>query len=487
MGSVGFAGDAGQVSGLPAWARHVCASRSTTLECRTGVRASRSSPWKRVAWLTLLTVTAAGSAMPAAHAQTTVSAADKATARNTATEGIELYREQKYAEALDRMQRAQQLFQAPVHLLYIARCQRELGQWVEAAETYRALVKTQLESGAPDAFVKAQSDGKSELEELQPRIPRLLVEITPADAPELQLELDGKPLSSAVVGIERPLNPGRRDLTVRATGYVEQQRPVEATEGELVQVAITLEPEPVSPQPVEAVTAQPSEPSGPPPRHRTFLDTVALLLSLRLGAAFPAGQAPGALVNTEREEPVRVREFAGTGTELELHVGSHFLDRWGISAFLGIKSFAAKNVDYAEGTLLHTTGKPSMATLGISVLGGSRRGRFGGFGELSLGVLHGFAVPSERTSRGLVPINASCSVTATTSGLTGRLGAGLNVPLYARAIHLTPYIALEAGRATSIEYKGCSTELRPAAMDTNQTHTTLSLGVGGDFFIGGVP
>jgi Flp pilus assembly protein TadD len=65
------------------------------------------------------------------------SAADKATARQLATQGIKLYGEGKYAQALDLLQRAQTLYDAPVHLLYIARCQHRVGQLVESAETYR--------------------------------------------------------------------------------------------------------------------------------------------------------------------------------------------------------------------------------------------------------------------------------------------------------------------------------------------------------------
>jgi hypothetical protein len=184
---------------------------------------------------------------------------------------------------------------------------------------------------------------------------------------------------------------------------------------------------------------------------------------------------------------VRVREFAGPGAELELHVGSHFLDRWAISAFFGVKSLGKKDAEFVEGAARHTTGQPSLATFGFNVLGGSRRGKFGGFGELGLGLLHGMAVPSERTSDLLTQIEPSCQVTATTSGVSGRLGAGLNIPVYARAIHLAPYIAIEAARATSISFEEDCPMDPPAAPTLGQTHTTLSIGIGGDFFIGGVP
>ena len=62
------------------------------------------------------------------------SAADKATARNLATAGIKLYQQQKFEEALDKLKRAQELYDAPVHLLYMARCYVKLNKLVEGAE-----------------------------------------------------------------------------------------------------------------------------------------------------------------------------------------------------------------------------------------------------------------------------------------------------------------------------------------------------------------
>src|SRR3954447_22964999 len=100
-------------------------------------------------------------------------AADKATAREVATEGLGLYKEEKYAEALDRLKRAQALYDAPVHLLYIARSQDKLGQLVESVETYRQLDRYQLPQGAPEAWVTAVEEGRKELSRIEPRVPKV--------------------------------------------------------------------------------------------------------------------------------------------------------------------------------------------------------------------------------------------------------------------------------------------------------------------------
>jgi hypothetical protein len=103
-----------------------------------------------------------------AHAQ---SAADKATARGLAREAIELYKAGKFADSLDKMQRAEELYDAPVHLIYIARCQDKLGLVVEATETYRRLVRLQLADNDPDPFKQAVADAKKELPLVEPKLP----------------------------------------------------------------------------------------------------------------------------------------------------------------------------------------------------------------------------------------------------------------------------------------------------------------------------
>ncbi|HEU5073691.1 MAG TPA: hypothetical protein VFU02_05950, partial [Polyangiaceae bacterium] len=119
------------------------------------------------------------------------SAADKATARNLATAGIKLYQQQKFEEALDKLKRAQELYDAPVHLLYMARCYVKLGKLVEGAESYRRLVRTELDANSPDVFQTAVADGEKELAEVEPRVPTLTINVEPSTVPGLRIVLDG--------------------------------------------------------------------------------------------------------------------------------------------------------------------------------------------------------------------------------------------------------------------------------------------------------
>lgn len=126
---------------------------------------------------------------------------DKAAARRLAQDAIVAYRAERYEEALDKAQRAQALYDAPVHLLYMARALVKLGRLVEAAETYRTLGRLQLPANAPAPFREAIETAPVELAAFEAKIPLLRIEVSPAGAPGLELWLDGQPVSSALLGL----------------------------------------------------------------------------------------------------------------------------------------------------------------------------------------------------------------------------------------------------------------------------------------------
>lgn len=177
---------------------------------------------------------------------TAQSAADKATARQLATEGIQYFQKERYAEALDKLERAESLFDAPVHLLYIARCHAKLNHLVEAAEAYRRLVRTELPAKAPQTFKDAVADGQRELPDLEPKIPTLRVDVIPANAKELRLSIDGESVSTAVIGVDRPINPGTHVVEVSAAGQspVSQRIEIAVAAKDVVKFELPLPAEP---------------------------------------------------------------------------------------------------------------------------------------------------------------------------------------------------------------------------------------------------
>ena len=144
----------------------------------------------------------------------------KASARAAYQEGMELLTQKNWPDALSRFQDAQRLFDAPTHLLRIAQCLVVTGKLVEAQETYETLTHRELQPDAPQPFREAVDTGKRELNDLQPRIPTLRIEVKPSPSTlrNLTLTLNGRPVPNEVIGIARPVNPGAYRITATAWG-----------------------------------------------------------------------------------------------------------------------------------------------------------------------------------------------------------------------------------------------------------------------------
>ena len=183
----------------------------------------------------------AAAALPAvARAQQQVSDADRNTARDLYNEGYKLQQQGKYAEALDRYQRSISVYSAPTTAFRIAQCRAALGQLVEAAEELRAVANAQLPAGSPDAFVKAKQEATTELASIEPRIPKLKINVVPANAVGLTVTIDGQPMPTALLGVGRAINPGSHQIVVVAPGYAQQQQTVDVREKQQPPPEVTL-------------------------------------------------------------------------------------------------------------------------------------------------------------------------------------------------------------------------------------------------------
>jgi hypothetical protein len=191
------------------------------------------------------TTTAAGSASAATSAGSPPNAAAptagpdmseserKATARAAYMEGIKLQEAGNCPDAIGRLETAQKLYPAPTHLLHIGQCQTATGKLVEASETYETLVRVPLTKDSPEPFRVAQETGKKDLAAVRPRIPTLRISLTPAPSSlkSLVVKLNGGAVPPEVLGIARPVNPGKYKVTVWAAGFKEANAEVDVGEG----------------------------------------------------------------------------------------------------------------------------------------------------------------------------------------------------------------------------------------------------------------
>ena len=302
----------------------------------------------------LLALTACSLALALCPGALAQSDADKATARKLAQQGIALKTEGKFQEALDKLSRAQGIFDAPTHLLLIAQCQVALGKLVEGAETYRRLMRRKLGSDAPTAFHQAKKRAAAELDQVEPRIPKLRLALLPEGVHGYEVRIDGEKVPAAVVGVERLANPGHHVVEVFAPGYKSAQVQVQLDEGQVLPVELKLERDgtPLAPpRPSGPSTGQPGGyqvPKPPPPSDPKKEDDgsdSSLLLAARLKTAFPGGNFGTTTFDQGDVEGGNVADSFGPGGGLELQGSLRFGDHWAGVLLFGVDGFGHVSSD----------------------------------------------------------------------------------------------------------------------------------------------
>jgi hypothetical protein len=165
---------------------------------------------------------------------------DRATARAAATGGAKALEEGRFEDAINLFRRAESLIHAPPHLLYIARAQAKQGKLVSAQETYLKVTRETLGPDAPKAFTDAQAEAAAELGKLEPRIPTLRVDVEGAGSEDVTLTIDGVAAPSAMIGLARPIDPGKHQLQAKTASAASDVVSVELPEGGPQSIKIAL-------------------------------------------------------------------------------------------------------------------------------------------------------------------------------------------------------------------------------------------------------
>jgi hypothetical protein len=177
------------------------------------------------------------------RASTPATDADRqATARTKAQEGLRLFGEDRWTEALAAFREADAMTHAPSITIYVARCLRKLGKMFEARAVYQGIVDTKLASDAPAQFVAAHDDAIKELDLVRQNTPTVRVAVLGATGP-VQVLVNGAPLGG---GETRELDPGPCTVEVRSATALLGSRTVPLKEGSKEVVTIDLRPPPTT-------------------------------------------------------------------------------------------------------------------------------------------------------------------------------------------------------------------------------------------------
>jgi hypothetical protein len=364
-----------------------------------------------------------------------VSDAERAGARELFKAGDQLQRAGHFAEALDKFQRAQQVFSAPTNLLRIAECEAALGRLVESAEAYRVVVRTPLPAGAPPAFQAAVDQAKAELSQVEPRVPRLVVQVQPAGVQNAQMQIDGQNVPGALIGEAMSLDAGVHKVIVLAPGFESAEQQIELKEHDSKTVPFVLNP--VSGVTYSAALAPPpvgpgstvNGPMPPPPPAIVAVDlgpppppvsSTSLLLGLHLGAEVAGGSVPDPAGGSGLVDPSSV---GSGGLAYGIDGGLRFARHW----YVGL------TLDHATFSGVSSTSSGSNTTLLAVVLGiivNPQRVSF--YGELGLG---GRSFADHTT-------NASGQVSKETKNAGDiSLGAGIWIPA-GRFVRIIPKLSV---------------------------------------------
>jgi hypothetical protein len=248
--------------------------------------------------------------------------ATRAAARTLGYAGVESYQVGDFEAASAKLEKAYQVLQVPSLGLWSARALEKRGLWVEAAERYRQIARLPLGAGEAAVQQKAQIDARDELSALEPKLPKVIIELEGAEVDQVTLRVDGKPVATALIGVELPMNPGAHRIEgVRGEEVVVSELTLEAAHRETVtlrfrEIAETAVPAAApSPEPSAAV-AQDEALSA----DGTFVtDTLPWILIGTGVAAAAAGTVTYVIAdghNTEIDEKCPDRECGEEHTQL---------------------------------------------------------------------------------------------------------------------------------------------------------------------------
>jgi hypothetical protein len=190
----------------------------------------------------------------------------RAAARELATSGLDAFKAGKYDQALESFTKAESLYHALPHLLFIARSHAKLGQYVKAREAYLKVIKEVLPANAPQAARDAQSNASSEIANIEPKIGHVTIGVAGKEQlRDLVVTLDGTAISGVLIGSPMPIDPGEHVIEGVATG-MRGKTTVAVAPGQRQDVALKLEADASAVPPVAAVVpATAAAPASPPP------------------------------------------------------------------------------------------------------------------------------------------------------------------------------------------------------------------------------
>lgn len=158
-------------------------------------------------------------------------------------DGARLLEAKDYLTALEVYRRADALAKSPATMLGMGRANEAMGRLIDARAAYESAAGLEVQASEPEAHAAARREAGERLAAISPKIPSLVVKVSgvPAGSAPPSVMIDGLELASPLEG--RKVDPGKRAIEVRLTGFRTATSEVDVSPGERRVVEVALTPE----------------------------------------------------------------------------------------------------------------------------------------------------------------------------------------------------------------------------------------------------
>lgn len=207
----------------------------------------------RIGWALCLGLALLG-APGAVHGQAADPVRDRAAARALFEQGVAAVDRGDLAEAEDRFRRSLAVRESTSGAFNLAMVLVQRGALVEAQELFRTVATT------ADAPASIRAEARGEASRIEPRLAHVTVALEAQG--EVTVELDGRALSSATIGVPLPVDPGVRTVVARRSERTVFERTVELEEGGEARVVVAPPTPDAAARSVLSSEAEPAAPGG---------------------------------------------------------------------------------------------------------------------------------------------------------------------------------------------------------------------------------
>lgn len=172
---------------------------------------------------------------------------NKTAARALAVEGANAFAAGDDDRAIELLEKAEKFYHATPHLLLMAKAHLRRSRLIEAKELLLAIIHEPVPEKANPVLQSTREEADGLLVPLDERIPTVLLRPAESLSETLTIQIDGRPVDPALVGVAQPINPGRRTITASAPGYQKREQTIDVAEGARLNVLVELDREVAAP------------------------------------------------------------------------------------------------------------------------------------------------------------------------------------------------------------------------------------------------